>query len=58
MPILTIILLVFAFVFFVLEGLGIPQPPRFNFIGWGLACWVFAVILGAASPLMGIGAGR
>lgn len=42
---LTLILLVFAFVFFVLAGLGIPQPARFNFVGWGLAFCTFAVIL-------------
>jgi hypothetical protein len=55
MPILTLILLVFAFVFFVLEGLGVPSPPKLQFLGWGLALWVLAVILGAAPPLMGIG---
>jgi hypothetical protein len=44
----SIILLVFAFVLFVLAGLGVPwtpQPWRFNLIGWGLACWVLAEIL-------------
>jgi hypothetical protein len=41
----TLILLVFAFVLFVLAGLGIPSSPRFNFIGWGLACATLAVLL-------------
>lgn len=43
---LTTILLVFAFVFFILAGLGVPNPPRLNFIGWGLACWVAAILFG------------
>ena len=43
---LTLILLVFAFVLFVLAGIGIPNPPgRWNFIGLGLACWTLAEIL-------------
>jgi hypothetical protein len=38
MPLIGIVLLVFALVFFVLAGLGIPSPPRFQ-MGWfGLAC--------------------
>jgi hypothetical protein len=48
---LTLILLVFAFVLFVLAGLGVPSSPRFNFLGWGLACVVLAEILGRA-PLL------
>ena len=48
----NLILMVFAFVLFVLAGLGIPSPPRFNLLGWGLACWVFAEILGRAMPLL------
>ena len=39
------ILMVFAFVLFVLAGLNVPAGPRFNLIGWGLACWVLAVLL-------------
>jgi hypothetical protein len=42
---LSLILLVFAFVLFVLAGLGLPQPTRFNFVGWGLACWILADLL-------------
>ena len=45
---LTLILLVFAFVLFVLAGLGMPQPARFNFIGWGLAFCTLAWLLGTA----------
>jgi len=48
----NLILMVFAFVLFVLAGLGIPSPPRFNLLGWGLACWVLAEILGRAMPLL------
>lgn len=39
-----LVLLLFAFVLFVLAGLGLPQPQRFNFIGWGLACAVLAEV--------------
>ena len=55
MPIITLVLMVFGFVFFVLAGLGIPSPPRFQFIGFGLAAWILAAILGqgsAALPLL------
>lgn len=43
---ITTILMVFAFVLFVLAGLNVPAGPRFNLIGWGLACWVLSVLLG------------
>ena len=49
---LTLILVVFAFVLFVLAGLGLPQPARFNFIGWGLACCALAWILSAGPALL------
>ncbi len=45
MPLLPLILMVFALVLFILAGLNVPNPPRGNFLGWGLACWVGAVIL-------------
>ena len=48
---ISLILMLFGFVLFVLAGLNIPQPPRWNFIGWGLACWVLAEVLKAA-PLL------
>ena len=43
-PLLPLILLVFAFVFFVLSGLNVPQPSRLNFTGWGLALCVLYVL--------------
>ena len=51
---LTLILMVFGFVLFVLAGLGLPQPSRFNFIGWGLAFWILAEILSHGAPLLNI----
>ena len=48
MSMIGLILLVFAFVLFVLAGLGLPQPPRVNYIGWGLALLVLAELLRAA----------
>ncbi len=42
---LDIILLVFAFVCFVLAAFWQPNPPRVNLIAAGLAFWVLAVIL-------------
>lgn len=41
----TLILMVFALVFFILAGLGIPSPTRFNFLGFGLACTTAAAIV-------------
>lgn len=45
MSILTLVLLVAAFVLFVLSAIGVPSPPRFNLMAGGLACWVLSVIL-------------
>jgi hypothetical protein len=45
---LSTILLIFAFVLFVLSALGIPSPPRFNLMAAGLACWVLSVLVGGA----------
>ncbi len=39
-------LLIAAFVLFVLSTVGVPSPPRFSLMAAGLACWVFAEILG------------
>lgn len=44
---LSTILLVAAFVLFVLAAIGIPQPPRFNLMAAGLACWVLALLVPA-----------
>ena len=43
---LTLILLVFAFVCFMLSAFWSPGPPRINLIGAGLAFWVLAELLG------------
>lgn len=47
---LTLILLVFAFVCFALAAFWQPNPPRVNLIAAGLAFWVLSVIL-AGHPL-------
>jgi hypothetical protein len=41
---LALILMVFAFVFFVIAAIGVPAG-RFNLIGAGLACCVLAYLL-------------
>lgn len=41
---LHLLLLVFAFVFFVLAACGVPSG-RFNLIGAGLACWLGSLLL-------------
>lgn len=43
---LTTILLVAAFVLFILSAIGVPSPPRFNLMAGGLACWVAAQLFG------------
>lgn len=50
---ITLILLIFALVLFILSGLGIPSPSRFNLLAFGLACWVAAELFGRAVPLIG-----
>lgn len=40
------ILMVAAFVLFVLATIGVPNPPRFNLMSAGLACWVGALLFG------------
>lgn len=47
---LTLILLVFAFVCFFLATIGVPSSPRFNLIAAGLGFWVLSVIL-AGHPI-------
>ena len=42
---LTLVLLVFAFVCFTLSAFWNPAPPRINLIAAGLAFWVLSVIL-------------
>lgn len=43
---LATILLVAAFVLFVLATIGVPSPSRFNLMAAGLACWVGATLFG------------
>lgn len=48
---LTVILLVFAFVMLVVAGLVPPAPPApglwaWRLLCWGLACWALSLILG------------
>ena len=45
-PMLTLILLVFAFVCFALAAFWQPSPPRFNLIAAGLAFATLTLILG------------
>jgi hypothetical protein len=43
---ITLILLVFAFVCFALAAFGAPIPSRVNLVAAGLAFWVLTLILG------------
>lgn len=43
---LTLILLVFAFVLFTIAAFNVPA--RFNLIAAGLALWVLSILLGGA----------
>jgi hypothetical protein len=43
---LATILLVAAFILFVLSAVGVPSHPRFNLLAGGLACWVAAQLFG------------
>ena len=38
-------LVVLALVLFALAGLGIPNPPRVNFLGWGLFCLTLSQVV-------------
>jgi hypothetical protein len=53
MPIFEIILLVLGFVLFVLAGLGIPSPSRFNFLSFGLAAWILVDLIDKAGAFRG-----
>jgi hypothetical protein len=41
----ALLLQVTGTVLFILAGLGIPEPARFRFLGWGLAMWSLSAIL-------------
>jgi hypothetical protein len=45
MATISMILLIVALVLFALAAIGIPQPPKFQFIAAGLAFWVLSVLL-------------
>jgi apolipoprotein N-acyltransferase len=48
---LSLILLVFAFVLFVVAGLAAPEPPwRSKLACFGLACWVLAELVRGIGP--------
>jgi hypothetical protein len=42
---LTLILLVFAFVCFALAAFWTPSPPRLNLVAAGLAFWVLSELI-------------
>lgn len=43
---LSTMLMVAAFVLFVLATIGVPSPSRFNLMAAGLACWAGALLFG------------
>lgn len=43
---LSTLLLLTAFVLFVLATIGIPSPARFNLMAGGLAFWLAALLFG------------
>lgn len=42
---MRLVFAVAALILFILAGLGVPQHPRFQYIGWGLAFLVLAFFL-------------
>lgn len=47
---IALVLLVAAFILFVLAAISIPVP-RVNLVAAGLACWVLAMLLGGLVKL-------
>jgi len=43
---ITLVLLVAAFILFLLAALNVPSPPRFNLLAAGLALWVLSMLIG------------
>lgn len=43
---ISLALLIAAFVLFVIAAIGVPTPPRFNLMAAGLACWSLSLLLG------------
>jgi hypothetical protein len=44
MEIITLLLLVAAFILFILAAIGVGAP-RFNLVAAGLACWVLTALI-------------
>lgn len=42
---IVLFLMVLGLVLFLVAGLGIPEYPRFRYVGWGLFCVTLAFIL-------------
>jgi len=42
----SLVLLIAAFILFILAALNVPSPPRFNLIALGLAMWVLSALVG------------
>ena len=53
MAIVELLLLMLGFVLFVLAGLGIPSPSRFNFLSFGLAAWILVALIDKAGAFHG-----
>ncbi len=49
---ISLILLVFAFVLFCISGSLAPEPWKSRLVCYGLACWVLAEILTRGGPLL------
>ena len=47
---ISMILLIVAFILFVLSAISVPVP-RINLMSAGLACWVLAVLLGGVGRI-------
>lgn len=45
---LSLILLIAAFVMFVLATIAVPSPPRFQWLPAGLSFWVLSLLLAGA----------
>ena len=48
---LILFLMMFGLVMFVLAGLGLPEAPKFKYLGWGLASVTLAFLLATGPAL-------
>lgn len=46
MATVSLVLMILAFISFIVATAGFPQPPRINMVALGLALWVLASLLG------------